>query len=220
MGKRLQNWLDKTPNKKTKALNRRRWGKFAKWCVTTKNPLTDQPYFACHWDAVDEQVRVDFEDMKTALFLDKYRDIRARARTAVIQPHHNLQAQVDKQAQEIHSLKSSLHTLQELNVEHRQQLQDFEEKMMVLLSSEIALQKLDLLPLQDLTQQQSSKDTALQAYQLHLTANLQELEEMQRQLLQDPDLKKIYHRQLTQQISDKDYQDIMNELKNTQFLRD
>jgi hypothetical protein len=75
MGKRLQNWLDKTPNKKTKALNRRRWGKFAQWSVSTKNPLTDQPYFACHWDAVDEQVRVDFEDMKTALFLDKYRDI-------------------------------------------------------------------------------------------------------------------------------------------------
>jgi hypothetical protein len=78
MGKRLQNWLDKTPNKQTTSLNRRRWTKFAKWCVTTTNPLTGLPYFPCHWNAVDDQVRLDFEDMKTAMFLDKYRDILAK----------------------------------------------------------------------------------------------------------------------------------------------
>jgi hypothetical protein len=131
-----------------------------------------------------------------------------------------LQVQLDHQSQEIKDLKISLHTLQELNVAHKQQLHDFQEKMMVLLSSEITFQKLDLFNLRDLTQHQPRKESALKAYLMHLETNLKELEEMQRQLLQDPDLKKIYHRQLTQQISDKAYHNIMKELKNTQFLRD
>jgi hypothetical protein len=450
MGKRLQNWLEKTPNKQTKALNRRRWGRFATWVVTTKNPLTGKPYFSCQLEHVDDQIRSDFEDMKTALFLDKYRDIltkycaslshhknntinsymgsikaffasetinitlsqgtlpslelatgeheftkeelqamrevgtwedKARVSTAllgwgvgdflnltvkdiqhlltlvdpdgfvtfltdriktrrhsvkavgilipeavadlekylstidssqkelwttktphgmnlwlrslahkagiqprgrirfhcvrkfmftiaefnvdtkfakiiigkkvryadltystglkqrvlqqykkriyphvslttILQPHQDLQAQLDHQSQEIKDLKTSLHTLQELNVAHKQQLHDFQEKMMVLLSSEITFQKLDLFNLKDLTQHQPRKESALKTYLMHLEANLEELEQMQRQLLQDPDLKKIYHRQLTQQISDKDYHNIMKELKNTQFIRD
>lgn len=132
--------------------------------------------------------------------------------TIVPQHHQDLQVQIDHKSQEIKDLKTSLTTLQEINVEHKQQLQDFREKMMILLSSEITLQKLDLLTLKDLTQHQPRKETAFQAYQLHLEANLKELEEIQRQLLQDPDLKTTYHRLRTQQIADEDYLKIIKDL--------
>jgi hypothetical protein len=75
MGKRLVNWLSKASAEQTKRDWLLRWMKFAKWVTSEKNPLTNTPYLSCAVEEVDDRIRVDFENMPSHLFHDKWRDI-------------------------------------------------------------------------------------------------------------------------------------------------
>jgi hypothetical protein len=75
LGKRFLNWLSKASSLGTQKQWKSRWMKFAKWVVSSENPLTGKSYMACTIDEVDDLIRKDFETMPSHLFQDKYKDI-------------------------------------------------------------------------------------------------------------------------------------------------
>jgi hypothetical protein len=86
LGKRFKNWMAKLANPQTRNIHQRNWRRFTRWSVTAIDPLTDQPYFTCLPDDVDDLIRHDFETMSTALFVDKYRDVLTKYLSSI--SHH------------------------------------------------------------------------------------------------------------------------------------
>jgi len=75
LGKRFVNWLSKASSLGTQKQWKSRWMKFAKWVVSSENPLTGKPYMDCAVEEVDDLIRKDFETLPSHLFQDKYKDI-------------------------------------------------------------------------------------------------------------------------------------------------
>jgi hypothetical protein len=164
----------------------------------------------------EKELRQLYADVEKYLSLHNTSQDNNRSKDQEIRIQHRL----EDQDRVIHTLTIEKTLVHERLLQQEHQMADIQEKITILLASSITLQKLDLLNLQDLTKQQPRKETALQAYQLHLEANLKELEEMQRQLLQDPALKQTHHRLLIQQVNEEDYQAVIKAVKNTQLLKD
>lgn len=103
MGKRLQNWLDKTPNKQTTSLNRRRWTKFAKLIIGKKVRYSDLTYST---------------GLKQRVLKQYKKKVYPQVQLTTIPKHRNpdltvLLDQVASQEQELKSLHEIINTVQQ-----------------------------------------------------------------------------------------------------------